>query len=333
MVGGVWLGFRRGMGLVGFVVLMTVAPLLSSLASWVLVRRLLPRTCLRWRRPDAALFSQMVRHSLSTLVFSMGTVILYQTMKLVAAWRCGGAEAAGHMGLAVSIVQSLGVLFFPGLHALLSRITQLHGEGRPEAIRELLERSLIATGLLVIPSVAFLIQDAELLFQAWLGSTVPPEAIAPLGDTSRLLLVGQGAYVLTLPCYYALLGTGRHVLFGVAMLAIVVANAIFGWVAAGLLPRIETLGFVSGVLSLGLSALVTFPVALRRFPVPVARLLGRCLGVPLLALLPGVAGVAWRPRLGPPIMDLVLDAALFAVLAAPGLELARRRYLRGAALS
>jgi hypothetical protein len=103
--------------------------------------------------------------------------------------------------------------------------------------------------------------------------------------------------------------------------------------AAGLLPRIETLGFVSGVLSLGLSVLVTFPVALRSFPVPVARLLGRCLGVPLLALLPGVAGVAWRPRLGQPIMDLVLDAALFALLAAPGLELARRRYLRGAALS
>jgi hypothetical protein len=34
----------------------------------------------------------------------------------------------------------------------------------------------------------------------------------------------------------------------------------------------------------------------------------------------------FRPRLGRPIIDLVFDVALFALLCAPGLELARRRY-------
>jgi O-antigen/teichoic acid export membrane protein len=92
MLGGVWLGFRHGMGLVSFAALMTLAPLLSPLACWPIVRRLLPPECLRWRRPDSRLFFEMIRHSLSTLVFSMGTVLLYQTMKLMAAWRCGGGS-------------------------------------------------------------------------------------------------------------------------------------------------------------------------------------------------------------------------------------------------
>jgi O-antigen/teichoic acid export membrane protein len=273
----------------------------------------------------------MVQYSLSTLIYVTGSVVLYQTMRFVAAWRCGGAEAAGHMGLAVSLVQSLAVLFVPVLGSLHARMGQLHGEGRPDAIRDLLARSLVATGLLLVPCMVFLAQNTRSIFEAWLGAAVPADVIGVLTGTSQLMLLGQGAYVLSLPCYYALLGTGEHRVFGLGMLATAVANALLGWWAAGSFPRLETLGLVFGVLTAALAAGVTFPAALRRFPVPLAGLLLRGLGVPLLAVLPGVLGVAWRPRLGLPIMDLVLDAGLFTLLAVPGLELARRRLLRGGA--
>jgi O-antigen/teichoic acid export membrane protein len=329
MVAAVWLGFRRGMGLVGFACVMTVASVLSALPSWLLVRRLLPRASLRWSRFDARLFAQMIRYSLSTLVYTMGTVVLYQTMRFVASWRCGGAEAAGYMGLAVTLVQSLGVVFVPVVNPLLSRSAQLHAEGRPEAIRDLLGRSLVATGLLLVPCLAFLAQSTPAVLEAWLGSSVGGEPLAQIGRTVRLMLIGQGAYVLSLPCYYVLLGTGEHRIFGVGMLIAALSNAALGFGAAGLFPRIETLGLVFGACTLALSAAAILPAALRGLSVPLGPALRGGLLVPLLAVSPGIAGVGWRPRLGLPIMDLVLDAILFTLLAAPGLELARRRLLGG----
>jgi hypothetical protein len=103
-------------------------------------------------------------------------------------------------------------------------------------------------------------------------------------------------------------------------------NTGLGWLATGLAPRIETLGAVYGVLMLGLVVFVTAPAGLRRFPLPLGRVLRRGLAVPLLAAAPGALALAVRPRLGRPLADLALDGALFALLCLPGLELARRRF-------
>lgn len=323
----VWLGFRGGMDLAGFAVLMTLGPLLPALPCWILTRHLLPAGSLRFRRPGSALVRELIGYGLSTLTYSFGTVVLYQTMKFVAAWRCGGAEAAGHVGLAVSIVQTLGALILPFVATLHARFGQLHGEGRSEEIRGLFERSLAVTAFLVVPATLFLIADATEIFTAWVGGVVPGPIVGQLGRTTRLMLLGQGAYLLALPCYYALLGVGRHRVFGLSMLVAALANAALGLVATTFDPRIEVLGAVfAGVVAL-LSLGVTVPAALRRFPIPARRLLWGTLGGPAAAALPGLLAVSFTRPSGRPLLDLAIDAALFGVLTAPGLELARRRYL------
>jgi hypothetical protein len=114
------------------------------------------------------------------------------------------------------------------------------------------------------------------------------------------------------------------------MFVIAIANGLLGWFAAGFDPRLESLGLAFGVLMTGLAAFVTIPTALRRFPVPVGPLMVKSLALPFLAAIPGVVAIAWRPRLGQPIMDFVVDGVVFCLISAPGLEALRRRMLRAA---
>ena len=326
LFGALLLGFHAGMGLVGFAAVMTLGPTFAALCCWVAYRRLLPRESLRWARPSWPLFREMIFYSTSAILYTAGGVVLYQTMKFLAALRCGGPEAAGHMGLAISLAQTISVVFTPAVAVLLSRVGQLHGERRLHEVAPLLERAFIALGLLLVPAVIFLAVDAPTIFSAWLGGSVAPETLAALAATTRLLFIGHGFYIAVLPFYYALLGVGEHRVFGLGMLAIAVLNTGLGWVASSLSPRIETLGAVYGLLMLALAAGVTGPAGLRRFPLPLFRLFVRAFCVPLAAALPGAALLAWRPRGGEALVELALDGVLFALLTLPGLELARRRF-------
>jgi O-antigen/teichoic acid export membrane protein len=320
------LGFRSGMGLRGFAAVMTFGPMFAALCSWVAYRRLLPPESLRWVRPRWALFREMIGYSLSTILYMAGSVVLYQTMKFLAALRCGGPEAAGHMGLAISLAQTVSVVFTPAVGVLHSRVGQLHGERRLDQVPPLLERAYLGLGLLLVPSIVFLVIDAPAIFAAWVGGSVSAETLAALSSTTRLLFVGHGFYIAALPFYYALLGIGQHRVFGVGMLAIAALNTALGWLVAGALPRIEALAAVYGVLMLALAGGVTGPAGLRRFPLSLGRLFTRALCAPLAAAVPGALALVLHPRLGHPLLDLGLDVVLFVGLCLPGLELARRRF-------
>ena len=325
LLAAVWLGFRHGMTLVGFSALMTFGPGMAGALSVLAVRRVLPPGSLRLTRFDPELFRDMVSYSLSTILYTTGAVVLYQTMKLLAARACGGPEAAGHLGLAISAAQALSVVFTPAVGVLQSRVGQLHGEARTAEVPLLLERILLLLGLALLPSLAFLVFDSRLLFDAWVGGTEAGAALDQLALTTRFLLVGHGFYIAALPFYFTLLGVGEHRVFGLGMFAIAVLNTLLGVAVTQFWPRIEALGFVYGVLMLALVLVVTAPAALRRFPLPIPRLLWRAILVPCLASLPGLAGLWLRPRFDRPLLDLFVDAAVFSLLCLPGLELARRR--------
>lgn len=326
LLGAVVLGFRVGMDLRGFAALMTLGPGVAAALSVIAVRRLVPPEGLRLRRPDLALFRQTVAYSMSTVLYTVGAVVLYQTMKFMASWRCGGPDAAGHIGLAISMAQTLSVVFAPAMGVLQSRVGQLHGENRLALVSQLLEQALVVLGLLLVPATVFLVQDAPAIFMAWVGGTEAVAVVDELATTTRLLLLGHFFYIAALPFYYVLLGVGQHRVFGFAMVAVAVLNTALGWIATSVQPRIETLGLVYGILMLVLVVGVTAPAGMRRFPVPIGRLLVRGIGVPLLASIPGALAMAWRPPLGQPLLDLALDGAVFILLTVPGLELARRRF-------
>jgi O-antigen/teichoic acid export membrane protein len=323
---GVVVGFRLGMDLRGFTAVMTLGPSVAALCSWLTYRRILPPASLRYRKPDWALFREMVGYSLSTIIYASGAAFLYQTMKLVASWRCGGPEAAGHMGLALSLAQTLSVVFTPLVGVLHSRVGQFHGERRLDQVPPLLERTFAVLGLLLVPAVVFLVIAAPAVFEAWVGSAVDDAVLARLAATTRLLLVGHAFFIAALPFYYALLGVGEHRVFGTGMFCVAIVNAALGWFVAGVAPRIEALGAVYGVLMLVLVSFVTAPAGLRRFPIALRPLFSRSLLSPLLAVAPGALALLLRPRLGQPLLDLAADGIVFLLCSLPGLEWVRRRH-------
>jgi O-antigen/teichoic acid export membrane protein len=327
LIGGVLGGFALGMDLVGFASVMTLAPTMPALFSWLLSRRLLPSECFRWRRVDARHLGHMLAYSTSTVLYSTGTVVLYQTMKFIASWRCGGTIAAGHMGLTVNLVQILSVLFIPLSAVLQTRVSDLEARGRRDELPRLLRRALASTSHVAIPILVFLLIEAHTILDAWVGRALSPDVVQLLARTARSMIVGQGLYVIFLPFFYALLGVGEHRIFGLGMLVAGAVNAVVGWIATGFLPSIEALGLAfTGTLT-ALVLCVTLPFALRRFALGAREVLWRSIVFPLVALAP-TAALPFRPHLAEPLLDLVLGAGLFALLALPGWLIVRRSLRR-----
>ena len=320
-----WIGLPLGLGLFGFALWMTLASNLPVLASWFAARRLLPRDSFRWRRLEAPLARQMLAYSFSTVLYTTGLALLYQGLKFMASWRAGGLVAAGQMGLVVSLVQTLSVIFVPLAAVLQPRVSQLHASGKDMAIPGLLRSSLGACGMVAVPVVTFATLEADTILRAWVGSAVAAAAIDEMARTARWMLVGQGLYATFLPCFYALLGIGRHRLFGVGMLVSGALTLALAFWATASDPTLEPLGLAFGLSLASLVLLGTAPLALRRFGLRPLEGIVRPLALPLLSIAPGVLAIVFRPHAAAPLLDLAVAGALFALGALPAwLWFARR---------
>jgi O-antigen/teichoic acid export membrane protein len=317
-------GFSVGMGLVGFAIVMTLAPNSPALPSWIATRAILPAGCFRWRRIDLAHLRPMLAYSVSTILYASGTVLIYQSLKFIASAQLGGAIAAGQVGIAVALVQALSVAFVPLATVLQPRVGDLASSGQSYEVPRLLTRSLAAIGLLGVPSVVFLGIEANTVFNAWVGSAVSAEVVDSLAETARWMLLGQGLYAIFLPCFFVLLGLGEHRVFGTGMIITWLAITLLGIAASELRPAISTLGMVCGVGMAIFVLGVTVPAALRRFSIRIASVAWHTLGLPMLAALPGVVGLHFRPTSDQPLLDLILAAGVYGLLTLPGLLIIRR---------
>jgi O-antigen/teichoic acid export membrane protein len=324
LLAGVVIGFARGMDLRGFAALMTAAPILQGASAALTLRRILPAGTLRAGKPDFALFRNMAAYSTSTILYSAGAVVLYQTMKFIASLRCGGPAAAGHIGVATSVAQMVAVVFAPPAGAILARVSQLKGGGRIAEASALLERTATILALMIVPAAVFIALDAERILTVWVGHTEAASALPAMARSTRLLVLGTAGFALGLPFYNALLGIGEHRAFGLGMLGAALANTLLAWFATGISPRIETLAAVYAAVTLALVLLVTVPHTARRFGLGLARLGLRVAVVPALVAAPGAAALSWIARGDVTLPLLARDAVVFSLAALPGLELARR---------
>ncbi len=322
-------GFSAGMGLVGFAIIMTLAPVSPGLPAWIATRRILPADCFRWRRPNLAHLRPMLAYSISTILYTSGTVLIFQSLKFVASAQLGGAIAAGQIGIAVALVQGLSVAFVPLATVLQPRVGDLTSSGQVREVPQLLKRSLAAIGLLGVPSVVFLGLEADTVFNAWVGSAVSAEVVDSLAETARWMLLGQGLYAIFLPCFFVVLGLGEHRVFGIGMIITWIATTLLAIVASELRPGISTLGMVCGVGMAILVLGVIVPAALRRFSMGIVDVSWHTLGVPMLVALPGAVGLHFRPTSDQPLLDLALAAGVFGLLTLPGLLIGRHYNARG----
>jgi O-antigen/teichoic acid export membrane protein len=308
---------RQGIEFIPFVVMMSIAPLVAPVFAWGACKRILPHAAFRWRGFSSEHFRTMLSYAASTIVYSTGSVILFQTMKLIASWRAGGPEAAGHIGIVINVIQILAVLFIPIAGVVHPRASELMGRGEADKIPGVLLGSLKTTAWMAIPITAFLMAVPHAIFDAWVGSVVSGETLGSLARTMRWMAIGQGVYVLFLPCFYALLGIGEHRVFGIGMILAGIANAVLGSVLTVTDPRIETLGMA---FTLSLSALVlgvTVPVTLRRFGLGIGEVFRKMLAGPLLATIPAVLATQWVPPTGDALLDLVLLGTAFSIVVLP----------------
>jgi hypothetical protein len=286
---------------------------------------LLSRSSQRWRAFDFTHFKEMIAYSLNTLLYTAGAVVLFQSMKLIASWRCGGAVAAGHMGLVVNLVQVMSVAFLPLAAVLHTRVADLQSRGLGDALPSLVRRSLTGVGFVAIPTVIFLIWETDLVFRAWVGSSLQPETIGELASAARWMLLGQGLYVVSLPGFYALVGVGEHRIFGVGMLATGIVSTVLGWIVGGFSPQISSLGAAFGS-SLGvLVVAVTAPATIRRFSLDATHVALNTVLLPVAISIPGLIALALRPRLENSLADLLVAGLCFGLLTLPGLAWGRKR--------
>lgn len=324
LVLGVALGFHlRRLDVVGFAVLMTAAPAIPSLLSWFAARVLLPATSFRWRTTEWSYLKLMLGFSINTVLYSTGAVILFQSMKVIASWKAGGPVAAGHMGLAVSVAQILSVLFVPLVSVIHPRARDLASRGQGEELPRLVRKSLVVIGAFAAPAIIFIIAEAPLILRAWVGDALAPASVVSLSATVRWMMPGQWLFIVSLPCFYVSVALGKHRVFGVGMVAAGVFNGVAGWAATSWWPQTETLGAIFGLSVSALVLIVTVPTTLRQFRLGVAKSLFESVVVPAAASTPGLAALWFRPGVAEARIDLVIAAAAFGLLAAPGLLVMR----------
>ncbi len=315
----VWQGFEHGMGIIGFAVVMTLAPVIPGFVSLWMCQRLLGNLRWLWSLEffDGSRLRRMVAYSINTLIYTVGTVFLYQTMKLVAAAR-GGAIDAGHIGLVVSLAQVLNVGFLPLAGVIHTRIADLQGRGEYAEVRETFRNASSLYFVVAVAGILFVGIETRTILSAWLGTALDARSLDLLADTTRWMLPGQAAYVLTLPSYYGLLGLGRHRFFAATMIA---AAAVY--VALAMDAGFE---FSVGALALRFSFAVV-PLLLvagvfasvRHLHVGPTALATDAIARPVAVSLPAVALVLARPTSISPALDLLLAVSFFVLGLAPGL--------------
>jgi O-antigen/teichoic acid export membrane protein len=267
----------------------------------------------------------MLTFSINTFLYTTGTVILYQSMKMIAAANAGGMVAAGHMGLAVSIAQILSVVFVPLVSVMHPRTRSLASRGLHEQIPGLLRKSLVVIGAIATPTILFIWGATPLILEAWVGDSLSAESIERLVRTVRFMMPGQWIFIVFLPCYFALVGLGQHRVFGIGLVAAGIANAILGWIATDWMPTTEPLGIVFSIVMVILVFSTTLPATLKHFHLSAGTALYEAIVLPCVLTLPGLVMLGLAPAVGDRFVDLAIAGVFFAVGAGPGMLMARRK--------
>ena len=309
---------RSNMQVQGFAAVMSLAPAVCGLLSWIYYRRIFPKKIRALRHINVMHFKEMLWFGLNTLSYTIGLALLYQSMKFIASWRYGGVESAGYIGLVISLIMMLNVIFLPLITVLLPRISSLMEAGNTQAISKLFFRAFSVTGLVAIPSITFLFIDADIILNAWVGSVLSETVISELTKTLRIMLIGQGLYIVSLPCFFAMAGIREHRALGLGMVFAGIFSIAASWLAGGSGAKLFVLGTVVssclGVLCLGLA----IPVAIKRFSINIRTAIIDVGWLPLLITLPGLLILLLLPRQESYMWTLGLDMVIFSIVVAPG---------------
>ncbi|MFQ5568042.1 MAG: lipopolysaccharide biosynthesis protein [Rhodothermales bacterium] len=228
-------------GLVGLAQAQVLQAGLLLIASWLLLRHLLPALPFlphRWRRD---VFREMLAYSLQFQVISFSK-LLFEPLTKSLVMRFGGAATSGYFEFAYRMVVQLRALIVTAHQSIVPTIADLQ-ERQPELIQDIYRTSSRLILYLILAALPFGLAVTPLISRVWIGSY---EATFVL--FANLIFVGWFLNMIGNPAYFAYLGIGK-LRWNVA------SHLVIGLLNGGL-------GVVLGWLYRGTGVVVGFVVAL-----------------------------------------------------------------------
>jgi O-antigen/teichoic acid export membrane protein len=249
-----------GRGLVGLAQAQLAQAATVLVASWVVLRRLLPELPVlpvRWSRRA---FSEMIGYSLRFQVISV-TLLLSEPLTKSLLAKFGTVSAAGFFEMANRLALQLRAFIVTAHVALVPTLTDI-GETAPARLRGIYEASCQLVAFLVALALPLLVALAPLISVVWIGDYEPAFVLF-----ATLLFVGWFGNIVGNPAYFGYMGAGD-------LRWNVRSHVLTAALNAGL-------GVAAGVLFGGVGVVVGFTVALLAGSLLMVGAYGREHGVPL----------------------------------------------------
>jgi len=162
---------------------------------------------------DRSLLRDMLSFGINSVVFMMALTVGSQLAQILIGAYMSTAQAADFSVALMFLVagHSFVVMFGISTRVVASKF---EGENNVKAIRHLLLRSSLYSGLMSVAGVVMMLLFADALLRLWVGGTYagPGGALAleRITGTFRILAIGYGLFWIVLPAYNVVNGMGRH---------------------------------------------------------------------------------------------------------------------------
>lgn len=189
-------------GLVGLAQAQVLQAGLLLVASWLLLKRLLPALPplpYRWNR---AVFKEMLGYSLNFQVIS-ASKLLFEPLTKILVMNFGGAAAAGYFEFAYRMVFQLRALVVTAHQSIVPTIADLQ-ERQPALVQELYKTSYRLVLYLILGALPLFIALTPLVSRLWIGAYETTFVLFAV-----LIFIGWFLNMLSNPAYFAYLGIGK----------------------------------------------------------------------------------------------------------------------------
>ena len=228
-------------GLMGLAYARVIQNFIVLISSWILIKRYIPLLPIFPSKWNKNLFKEIIRYSVNFQVMTVATM-LYDPITKALLSKFGGLSMVGYYEMANKMIIHLRALIVSANQVLIPVIADLK-ERTPKKIQSIYLSSYQLIFYLALPLYSLIIVSMPIISELWIGHY---EKIFVLFGT--LLAIGWFLNTLSIPSYFANLGTGE-------LRWNVISRSAIGLLNAGL-------GFIVGFFYGGIGVVVVWVILL-----------------------------------------------------------------------
>ena len=178
-------------------------------------KRLLPQMSLSFGHVNFKLLREMLAYGINTLLYAMGTIMIYQASNLIIGIFIG-TEPVSLFTCASAGVLLLAQLVQAFTMAIKPAVSDLDARKDNTTVKEIAFLTQKYSLLLIIPGACFLIGMGREFLTIWVGAKFEdPTAIQTMSTILYILTVGHCLKLAQLSNFFVLVGRGQHRIFGI----------------------------------------------------------------------------------------------------------------------